>query len=168
MRFILVTTLLFINLFWYKERVVSFFTKYLLYMSVVSVNLSATWQFCPFPRSWGGERFKSKRKPLKLMNGDLHTKGCHGLLQFSPCTLHVVQNSFHKGFQTLKQDVEQLAFNLYRWFKISPYRQEDFINVSESTNIQDEPLFIYYTSACWLTIPTWKNLYFTEFSTKIY
>ena len=102
------------------------------------------------------------------MNGDLQTNGCHGLLQFSRGTLCVVHNSFHRGFQTLKQDVEQLAFNLYGWFKISPYRQEDFINVSESTNIQDKPLFIYYTSVCWLTILTWKNLCFTEFITKIH
>ena len=46
------------------------------------------------------------------MNGDLQTKG---LLPFTACKSHVVHNSFHKGIQSLAQDVEQLAFDLHRW-----------------------------------------------------
>ena len=47
-----------------------------------------------------------------VMNGDLQTKG---LLPFTACKSHVVHNSFHKGIQSLAQDVEQLAFDLHRW-----------------------------------------------------
>ena len=38
-----------------------------------------------------------------------------GLLPFTACKSHVVHNSFHKGIQSLAQDVEQLAFDLHRW-----------------------------------------------------
>ena len=46
------------------------------------------------------------------MNGDLQTKHYRGLLPLTPCSLHVVHNSFQKGIQTLEEDVKQLAFSL--------------------------------------------------------
>ena len=47
--FYLLTMLLFVKLFWCKERVVSLFTKY-FFAKVVSLYLSAIWQFWPFQR----------------------------------------------------------------------------------------------------------------------
>ena len=91
------------------------------------------------------------------LNGD-HQIYCHGLLSFTPCMLHVVNNSFYKGIWTEKH-VEQLAFDLHRWFKANP-SQQDFINLSESTNIRDESLLLHHLPTHWLTLAPvfeWKK-----------
>ena len=53
---------------------------------------------------------------------------------------------FYEVIQILEQDIEQLTFDLHRWFRISHCKQEDFINPSEGTNIQDESLSLHHVS----------------------
>ena len=43
-----------------------------------------------------------------------------GILSFNPCNLHKCHNGFHKGILQYGKDVENLAFDLHSWFKISP------------------------------------------------
>ena len=68
--------------------------------------------------------------------------GHNGLLSFISCTIHVVHNDFHKGIVALHQDAEGLAHELHAWFKHSPYKEEDFRELSDSTTIEDS-LFSY-------------------------
>ena len=52
-----------------------------------------------------------------------------GLLPFSPCCLHKVHNSYHKGILVYGTQVETVAFDLHSWFKIAPCKREDFMQV---------------------------------------
>lgn len=67
--------------------------------------------------------------------------GDKGLLPFINCTIHVVQNAFHKGIVTLCQNGEGLAYDFGAWFKRSPCKGEDFRKPSDLTTIEDGSLF---------------------------
>ena len=83
-----------------------------------------------------------------------------GLLDFHPCPLHKVHTGFHRGICTYGHDVENLAFELHSWFKISPCKREDFMLVSVefcseivfAVFNRDEALFYRHVETRWLTL----------------
>ena len=77
--------------------------------------------------------------------------GCPGLLQFIPCNLHVVHNSFKKGLKVYGSEAKDLAVDLFFFFKSSPCKREDFKEVESSLGF-DEELFIRHVQTRWLTL----------------
>ena len=57
-------------------------------------------------------------------NEELQARNHKGLIEFINCTLHTVHNAFRKGvaFHGCEEAVEQLAFDLHAWFKVSIFR----------------------------------------------
>ena len=53
-----------------------------------------------------------------------------GLLPFNSCNLHKCHNGFHKGIIVYGKESESLAFDLHSWFKFSPCKREDFVQVA--------------------------------------
>jgi len=54
----------------------------------------------------------------------LKSNGLQGLVEFTPCALHVVHNAFRKGIYVFGEDVEGLAVALFQWFKSYPCQKE--------------------------------------------
>ena len=48
--------------------------------------------------------------------------------------------------------MEGLAFDLHAWFKCPPCKEEDFRELSDSTTIEDESLFLCHVDTRWLTL----------------
>ena len=89
---------------------------------------------------------------MQLLDAKLKEMGHKGLLPFINCIVHVVHNAFHKGVTVLHQDVDGLAFDLHAWFKHSPCKEDDFRELSDSTTIEDESLFLRHVDTRWLTL----------------
>ena len=49
------------------------------------------------------------------LNDSLISRIVHALFEFNPCTLHKIQNAFHKGIIILAQDLEGLAFDFHQF-----------------------------------------------------
>ena len=65
------------------------------------------------------------------LNSNLKESYLHpGLLPFNPCNLHKCHNAFNKGITIYGKDSENLTFELHAWFKISPCKREDFLQVT--------------------------------------
>ena len=56
----------------------------------------------------------------------LKEKGFKALLPLITCTLHVIHSGFQKGLNSYGYEVEELAFDLYYWFRIALCKREDF------------------------------------------
>ncbi|KAH3819575.1 hypothetical protein DPMN_121314 [Dreissena polymorpha] len=52
--------------------------------------------------------------------------GLPGLTPFGPCTLHVVHNSFRKGLNSYGENAEQMAVDVFQWFKTHISQKEDY------------------------------------------
>ena len=63
------------------------------------------------------------------MNEALQEKKIGPLIAFIPCNLHVVHNSFWEGLNLYGTEIEKLAFDLLYWFKRSPCKHEDFLEL---------------------------------------
>ena len=88
----------------------------------------------------------------RLFNDDLREQGFSGLLPLLPCTLHIIHNGFRKIFDVLGEDVTALVFDLHAWFKNHPCKKEDFINLSNDTDLENEALFLRHVITRWLTL----------------
>ena len=92
------------------------------------------------------------------INEELKVQGLPGLLPFIPCNMHVVHNSFREGLKLYGQSSEQLAIDLFYFFKRSPCKREDFLDVEQELGF-DEELFIRHVQCRWLTlIPALKRI----------
>ena len=84
----------------------------------------------------------------------------HGLIPFNPCALHKVHTGFHNGLLEYRKDMENLAFDLYGWFKIAPCKREDFMQVAVdfqngalfTVSERNEALFCRHVECRWLTL----------------
>ena len=65
--------------------------------------------------------------------------------------MHVVHNSFREGLKVYGQSSEQLAIDLFYFFKSSPCKREDFLDVEYELGF-DEELFIRHVQCRWLTL----------------
>ena len=85
------------------------------------------------------------------LNESLKEKGLPGLLDFKPCTIHIVHNAFKYGLQTYGQDAEQLTLDIFYWFRAHPCRKEDFFDTQMGLGL-DEELFLRHVQCRWLTL----------------
>ena len=98
---------------------------------------------------------KSLHKKLdsKLKESYLHP----GLLPFNPYNLHKCHGAFQKGITIYGKDSENLTFELHAWFKISPCKQDDFLQVAFELQSmvyfsKNKALFYRHVETRWLTL----------------
>ena len=92
------------------------------------------------------------------INEKLKALGLSGLLPFVPCNMHVVHNSFREGLKVYGQSSKQLVIDLFYFFKSSPCKREDFLDVEYELGF-DEEQFIRHVQCRWLTlIPALKRI----------
>ena len=85
------------------------------------------------------------------LNESLKGKGLPGLLEFKPCTIHSVYNAFKQGLQVYGQQAEQLALDVFYWFRAHPCRKEDFFDTQLGLEL-DEEFFLGHVQCRWLTL----------------
>ena len=73
------------------------------------------------------------------------------IIAFIPCNLHVVHNFFQEGLNLYCTQTEELAFDLNYWFKRSPGKHEDFLELQEDTEL-DDSLFIRHVQTRWCSL----------------
>ena len=59
----------------------------------------------------------------KYLNDHLKSLGFPGLVEFMPCNVNAVHNGFKYGLSEYGQLAEQLAIDLFYWFKAHPARR---------------------------------------------
>ena len=87
----------------------------------------------------------------RLINDHKKSIGLPGLTPFVPCTLHVVHNSFRKGLNSYGENAEQLAVDVFQWFKSHISQREDYGFTLEDLGL-DEELFVRHVQCRWLTL----------------
>ena len=84
-----------------------------------------------------------------------------GLLPFNSCNLHKCHNGFHQGIIVYGKESESLAFDLHSWFKFSPCKREDFVQVAfelqsmgffDGAYSTNSALFYRHVETRWLTL----------------
>lgn len=85
------------------------------------------------------------------VNEEVKYLGYPGLMQFIPCNLHVIHNSFREGLKVYGETAEEFALDLFYFFKSSPCKREDFRNVQEDLGF-DEESFVRHIQCRWLTL----------------
>ena len=83
------------------------------------------------------------------INSKLKANYQRELVDTGPCQLHVVHNSFRKGFDRYGSDVENLCIDIYYFLKLSPPRREDYADVQQKLNL-DEFVFLRHVQSRWL------------------
>lgn len=68
-----------------------------------------------------------------------------------PCTLHTVHNSFRKGLHVYGENAEQLAIDIFQWFKTHICQREDYSLTLEDLGLNEE-FFIRHVQCRWLTL----------------
>ena len=85
------------------------------------------------------------------INSKLKANYQRELVDTGPCLLHVVHNNFRKGVEGYGLDVENLCTDLYYFFKLSPPRRGDYVDVQQKLNL-DEFVFLQYVQSWWLSL----------------
>ena len=67
-----------------------------------------------------------------------------GLVQFMPCNVHVVHNGFKHGLFEYGQFAEQLAFDLFYWFKAHPACKEDYFRAQTDLGFDKQLLVVFH------------------------
>ena len=89
----------------------------------------------------------------KIIDEHLKAEDLHGLLPFIPCSLHVAHSAFHFGLKEYGSEVDQLCLDLFYWFKQSPCKQEDFLELEVLQEMElNEKYFIRHVQSRWLTL----------------
>jgi len=86
-----------------------------------------------------------------LINKHKKESGLNEIVDFVPCPLHVVHNAFRKGLEAYGDNAEELAIDLFQWFKSHTCQREDFTAVQQDLGF-DEELFIRHVQCRWLTL----------------
>ena len=82
-----------------------------------------------------------------------------GLMPFIPCNLHVVHNAFKEGLSAYGSKAEELAIDIFYYFRHFPCRQDDFAKVQEEVGFTEQ-MFIRHIQCRWLTlIPAVSRVY---------
>ena len=81
----------------------------------------------------------------------LKDAGYPGLLPLIVYVLHIVHTGFHYGIEEYGCDVENLAMDLYEWFKTAPCKREYFRKLGEEL-VNSSALFSQHLNTCWLTL----------------
>lgn len=90
---------------------------------------------------------------LCKLNDTLKSKGCEPTIDIGTCSLHPVHTAVTKGLATLDFDVDQLAGDIYFWFKMSAARREDYGKVQNEVLLDSVgEFFIRPVSSLWLSL----------------
>ena len=87
----------------------------------------------------------------KITDERLKAEDLHGLLPFITCSLHVAHNAFRYGVKEYGSEVDQLCLDLFYWFKQSPRKREDFLEVLQEMELRGKYL-IQYVQSLWLPL----------------
>ena len=87
----------------------------------------------------------------KTVDATKKAAGYPGLVDIGSCYIHVVHNSFAKAKETFSNDVEELAIDLFTYFKQSSARREDYNDVQIDIGVE-EHMFQRHVSSRWLTL----------------
>ena len=91
------------------------------------------------------------------IDNELKALNFHGLVSIDSCVLHHAHNGFKKGLDAYGSEVEELAIEVFYFFK-SGGKREDFNQIQNDMNL-DELQFLRHVSSRWLTlIPTVERL----------
>ena len=74
-----------------------------------------------------------------------------GLVPMVPCNVHIIHDGFRQGLSVYGIDAENLAFDLHAWFKRSPCKREDYLDIQEECQL-DDSLFVRHVPMRWCTL----------------
>lgn len=66
----------------------------------------------------------------RLINEHMLNDYAKQLINIGTCSLHIVHNAFKQGFESLDWGIGVFLYNIYKLFKHSPARREDFSTIS--------------------------------------
>lgn len=99
----------------------------------------------------GSDGPKINKTIWKYLNDQLKSLGFPGLVEFMPCNVHFVHNGFKYGLSEYGQLAEQLAIDLFYWFKAHPAHKEDYFKTLTDLGFYEQ-LFIRHVNCRWLTL----------------
>ena len=71
----------------------------------------------------------------KKLNNNLQENNVE-FMNIGSCSLHKVNNAFHKGLSRLKIDLDQFACDIYPFFKLLSSRREDYASLEGVTEVR--------------------------------
>lgn len=86
----------------------------------------------------------------RTINQTLIKANNNGLVDISTCNLHVIHNSFVKGLEVYGNQIEELAVDIFFWFKSATCR-EDFSAIQRSLQLEQHAFF-KHVDCCWLSL----------------
>ncbi|CAF2889007.1 unnamed protein product [Rotaria sp. Silwood2] len=86
-----------------------------------------------------------------LIENEMKKIGC-GLLKIGGCHLHVAHNGFKAGLSSSDWNVQNKCIDMYSWFKQSPARKQDLIDVIDDFNCIMEKSMLYFTNTRWVLL----------------
>lgn len=87
----------------------------------------------------------------KKMNESLALENSPELVDFGTCTLHKVHNSFSKSISSLSLDIDQLANDIFGFFKLSAARREDLNEIQKLLDCEQK-FALRHVNSRWLTL----------------
>ena len=93
-------------------------------------------------------------KLKNIMDGEISRVYNQNLLDVGSCRLHVINGAFKDGSVKSRWLIQNLLLSLYRLFKDTPARQEDYISVTGSEKL---PLK-FCAHRCFKGIFQWLNV----------
>ena len=91
---------------------------------------------------------KSFEKKLRKC---FNEKGATSFLSLGSCPLHSSHKGFRQGFKSFECDVDQLACDLYFFFKYSSARRDDYKFVEEITEVTAQ-FMLRHCQTRWVSI----------------
>lgn len=86
-----------------------------------------------------------------------------GLLSLGFCNLHVVNNGFRKGLNTVQHwGVEDFIHDVFSWFKYSAPRREDYKAVQQLLDLESKT-FAKFVESRWTTLSDVLDVYIQQF-----
>ncbi|CAF2061871.1 unnamed protein product [Rotaria magnacalcarata] len=87
----------------------------------------------------------------KLIQDEMKKNG-GDLLKIGGCHLHVVHNGFKAGLSSTDWHPQNKCIDIYSWFKQSPARKQDFIDIIDDFNSLMEKTILYFTNTRWVLL----------------
>ncbi|CAF4919702.1 unnamed protein product, partial [Rotaria sp. Silwood1] len=86
-----------------------------------------------------------------MIENEMKKVGC-GLLKLGGCHLHVAHNGFKAGLSSTDWNIHNKRIDIYSWFKQSPARKEDLIDIISDCNCVIEKTILYFTNTRWVLL----------------
>ena len=89
---------------------------------------------------------------LSLVRSSSTIKAKIGLTYLGSCPLHLIHNSFKIGIHSTDWTIEDLITNLVLWFRYSPSRREDYLQITKTLSNDIGKFIPHFTTTRWLEI----------------